>query len=151
MHRLRGAAGNLCLAALAEVAAELEHALQARDAAAATALLEPLAQALADAAVHVRADHPADPAVAAPLTLLHASEVLDLARQTIDTLQRGQFDETSLHTIASAMRQHGQGPEADALETALGDFELTRAELLLRSWLARFPSPESESTLHVAL
>jgi PAS domain S-box-containing protein len=153
VHRLRGAAGNLCLDALAELAATLEHALQARDLAAATAVLAPLAQALIDAAaaVHQQADQHAEPAVAPPPTAVHAAEVLGLARQTIDTLQRGQFDETSLHTIAAAMRQHGQGPEADALETALGDFELTRAERLLRTWLARFPSLDSESTLHVAL
>ncbi|MDB5850832.1 MAG: domain S-box protein [Rhodoferax sp.] len=153
VHRLRGAAGNLCLVALAGIAASLERALQASELAAAIDLLAPLEQALADAAaaLHHDAEHVADFAPAGLAASLQSTDVRALARNTIDTLQRGQFDENSLHTIGAAMRRYGQGTEADALETALGDFELTRAELLLRSWLARSSPLESESTLHAAL
>ena len=152
VHRLRGAAGNLGLRAVATAAADLERALLATDPAPAQALLPPLTQALADVAQALDAQphYPAEPPAAPPASV-QSAEVLGLAHDTIALLQRGQFDETRLQSIAAAMRRGGQGTEADALEAALGDFELMRAEQLLRGWLARFSSPENERPIHAAL
>ncbi|APW36582.1 hypothetical protein RD110_04650 [Rhodoferax koreense] len=174
VHRVRGAAANLCLAALAQAAAAMEKVLQVEpvDLLRAAAMLPALRQAWraielqrgqidAHAAhadnpdppstVHQRAGataatEPGPPSAATPVP----TETLALARGAITSLQRGELDEASLQAVGAAMRGGGDAAVADMFEAALGDFELTRAEQLLRAWRDQFPPLADERPSHAS-
>ncbi|KAB8041683.1 PAS domain S-box protein [Janthinobacterium aquaticum] len=137
LHRLKGAAANMCLVPLESLLARIEQAI-ARDQPVAP-LLAQLAAAFAALASEVKEGVQPEtvmtPLVVEPLD--HAA-VDAMLTQAIICLDSGQLDEALLQQITAMLAPHGQQPLLQALAGAVDDFEFSRASDVLRQlqdWL----------------
>jgi PAS domain S-box-containing protein len=137
-HRLSGAAGNLALPALHDLAGQLEHALKHNELDAVPMLLstiegafEAIRQTVDPMAgtVEVAADTRSAPELA-------RNAVQVCARRVIGALHRGALDDGALADLARTLREHGWTTRAAALEAAIADFDFDRAEGLLQPLLS---------------
>jgi PAS domain S-box-containing protein len=137
-HRISGAAGNLALPALHDLAGQLEHALKHNELDAVPMLLttiegafEAIRQTVDPMAgtVEVVADTRSAPDLA-------RNAVQVCARRVIGALHRGALDDGALSDLARVLREHGWTSRAASLESAIADFDFDRAEGLLQPLLS---------------
>ena len=143
LHRIKGAAGNLCLVQVESLLGRVEQAI-ARQLPAAELLVQLAAafRALAGE-LEVDAGAPLAPAnatsdAAAPLDSSAAGALL---RQAIASLEGGQLDDALMEQIAAMLAPHGQQQRLQALAGAIDDFEFARAADVLRQLLAWLEAP----------
>ncbi|MGK5080015.1 PAS domain S-box protein [Janthinobacterium sp. HLX7-2] len=146
LHRVKGAAGNLCLVQLESLLGRIEQAIARQQPA--SDLLVQLAAAFMALAAELEAGIGAPQALA--VEALAATAPLDgqaagtLLRQAIASLEGGQLDEPLMAQIAAMLAPHGQQLRLQALASAIDDFEFARAVAVLRQlleWLeARTPA-----------
>ena len=134
-HRLRGAAANLTLSPLAQLAGQLEQALKAGEQQAAQALLEPLGQALLAVVEELGAVTLADVPRAAQSSVATVELVQPLLADVQVALRRGELAEDELQVLSDSLPELGQGALCQALEGALQDFDFERAEDILNQLL----------------
>ena len=143
LHRIKGAAGNLCLVQVESLLGRIEQAI-ARQLPAAELLVQLAAAFMALAGeLEVDAGAPLAPAnatsdAAAPLD---ASAAGALLRQAIASLEGGQLDDALMARIAAMLAPHGQQQRLQALAGAIDDFEFARAADVLRQLLAWLEAP----------
>jgi PAS domain S-box-containing protein len=137
-HRISGAAGNLALPALHDLAGQLEHALKHNELDAVPMLLTTIEGAFEAirqtvdpmaGAVEVVADTRSAPDLA-------RNAVQTCARRVIGALHRGALDDGALSDLARVLREHGWTNRAASLESAIADFDFDRAEGLLQPLLS---------------
>ncbi|QEI04700.1 PAS domain-containing protein [Pigmentiphaga aceris] len=137
-HRITGAAGNLALPALHDLAGQLEHALKHNELDAVPVLLSTIEGAFE--AIRQTVDPMAGTAAAAPDARaapdLARNAVQVCARRVIEALHRGALDDGALADLARTLRDHGWTARAASLEAAIADFDFDRAEGLLQPLLA---------------
>ncbi len=143
LHRIKGAAGNLCLVQVESLLGRIEQAIARQ--LPATELLVQLAAAFMALAgeLEVDAGAPLAPVDAAPAVsaALDASAAGALLRQAIVSLEGGQLDDALMARIAAMLAPHGQQQRLQALAGALDDFEFARAADVLRQLLAWLEAP----------
>ena len=137
LHRLKGAAANLCLVQIEGILGRIEQAI-ARQVPAAE-LLEQLAAALAALTVEIAeggepAVRVAEAPAAAPAPLDHAAAGAML-REAIASLEGGQLDDVLMAEVSSLLAPHGQARHLKNLAGAIDDFEFARAAAVLRQLL----------------
>ena len=136
-HRINGAAGNLALPALHDLAGQLEHALKHNELDAVPLLLSTIEGAFE--AIRQTVDPMAGTAVVAPDNRsapdLARNAVQVCARRVIEALHRGALDDGALADLAKTLREHGWTSRAASLESAIADFDFDRAEGLLQPLL----------------
>ncbi|MFM2086183.1 MAG: hypothetical protein RLZZ237_1052, partial [Pseudomonadota bacterium] len=139
LHRVKGAAANLCLPQLGSILARLEQAISREEEV--SGLLEQLTDAFLALEAEL-ADGEADLAMAEPAQ--EDAPVLDhaaadgLLQLAIDSLEGGQLDDALMTQIAALLAPHGQQRQLQALSTAVDDFEFARAVAVLQdmqAWL----------------
>ena len=155
VHRLRGAAGNLCLRRRQAHTAAMEDALRARDRELAASALPQLQTCLAEVwdalsvtpqalgapaagrgqappAAHSEGQQTPVPADAMPL---HSAAFGQLAQAMVQALRHGELDDAGLQQLSQALRAAGQHQRAQALENEVDAFEFQRAEQLITELL----------------
>ncbi|QKY09407.1 PAS domain S-box protein [Janthinobacterium lividum] len=141
LHRIKGAAGNLCLVQVESLLGRIEQAI-ARQLLVTELLVQLAAAFMALAGELEEAGMPAvamqAPAASAPLD---ASAAGALLRQAIASLEGGQLDDALMAQIAAMLAPHGQQPRLQALASAIDDFEFARAAGVLRQLLAWLEAP----------
>ncbi|WP_035819321.1 PAS domain S-box protein [Janthinobacterium sp. RA13] len=141
LHRIKGAAGNLCLVQVESLLGRIEQAI-ARQLPVTQLLVQLAAAFMALAGELEEAGLPAvamqAPAAGAPLD---ASAAGALLRQAIASLEGGQLDDALMAQIAAMLAPHGQQPRLQALASAIDDFEFARAAGVLRQLLAWLETP----------
>lgn len=140
LHRIKGAAGNLCLVQIESLLGRIEQAIARQ--LPVTELLVQLASAFMALAGELEEGAPAPagaaPDAAAPLDGAAASAVL---RQAIASLEGGQLDDALMARIAAMLAPHGQQQRLQALAGAIDDFEFARAVAVLRQLLEWLEAP----------
>ncbi|WP_426071333.1 PAS domain S-box protein [Janthinobacterium sp. DSP2-3-3] len=143
LHRIKGAAGNLCLVQVESLLGRIEQAIARQ--LPATELLVQLAAAFMALAGELEAATEAPPAqanatpdAAAPLD---APAFGALLRQAIASLEGGQLDDALMAQITAMLAPHGQQQRLQALASAIDDFEFARAVGVLRQLLAWLEAP----------
>jgi len=143
LHRIKGAAGNLCLVQVESLLGRIEQAIARQ--LPATELLVQLAAAFMALAGELETDAgaPLLPANATPdaAAPLDASAAGALLRQAIVRLEGGQLDDALMAQIAAMLAPHGQQQRLQALASAIDDFEFARAADVLRQLLAWLEAP----------
>ncbi|MES2070569.1 MAG: MHYT domain-containing protein [Pseudomonadota bacterium] len=136
-HKINGAAGNLCLHHMHQLAGKLESALQEKDKYTALALLPLFVIAFADVANELGelTASAATGQAPAPSTPLDQDALRALARSAIASLGRGELDETTLLELNSVLRANGQAARVTALDSAIREFEFGRAAAILGTLL----------------
>ncbi|WP_058049217.1 PAS domain S-box protein [Janthinobacterium sp. Ant5-2-1] len=141
LHRIKGAAGNLCLVRIESLLGRIEQAISRQ--LPATELLVQLAAAFMALAGEL--EESGMPAVAASAPAagapLDATAFGALLRQAIASLEGGQLDDALMAQIAAMLAPHGQQPRLQALASAIDDFEFARAAGVLRQLLAWLEAP----------
>ena len=136
-HRIHGAAGNLALPALHDLAGQLEHALKHNELDAVPVLLSTIEGAFE--AIRQTVDPMAGTAAVAPDTRsapdMARNAVQICARRVIEALHRGALDDGALTDLTRTLRDHGWTTRATSLEAAIADFDFDRAEGLLQPLL----------------
>jgi PAS domain S-box-containing protein len=136
-HRISGAAGNLALPALHDLAGQLEHALKHNELDAVPMLLTTIEGAFE--AIRQTVDPMAGAVEAAtdtrPPPNLARNAVQVCARRVIGALHRGALDDGALADLTRVLREHGWTTRAAGLEAAIADFDFDRAEGLLQPLL----------------
>ena len=140
LHRIKGAAGNLCLVQVESLLGRIEQAIARQ--LPVTELLVQLGAAFMALAGELEEGVPArsgaTPDVAAPLDGAAAGSVL---RQAIASLEGGQLDDAQMARIAAMLAPHGQQQRLQALAGAIDDFEFARAVAVLRQLLEWLEAP----------
>ncbi|MGK5004650.1 PAS domain S-box protein [Janthinobacterium sp. LB2P70] len=140
LHRIKGAAGNLCLVQVEGLLGRIEQAI-ARQLPATELLVQLAAAFMALAGELEESGMPAvavgTPAVGAPLDAAAGA----LLRQAIASLEGGQLDDALMAQIAAMLAPHGQQQRLQALASAIDDFEFARAAGVLRQLLAWLETP----------
>ncbi|BDT66774.1 sensor histidine kinase RcsC [Comamonadaceae bacterium OS-1] len=147
-HRLRGAAGNLCLPTLAHSAHVLEDILPSAQPEQARLALKDVSAAMAavDLALNDADTEPAPllPASAPPPAVpAHCHHLL---HTLLATTRRNTLDETTLEQLGQALRGTGQSARVAALESALMAFEFDTAQRLLEALLLELAPRAEEPT-----
>ena len=141
LHRIKGAAGNLCLVQVESLLGRIEQAI-ARQLPATQLLVQLAAAFMALAGELEEEGMPAmamqAPAASAPLDGQAAGALL---RQAIASLEGGQLDDALMARIAAMLAPHGQQQRLQALASAIDDFEFARAAGVLRQLLAWLEAP----------
>ncbi|MNK55748.1 Sensory/regulatory protein RpfC [compost metagenome] len=141
LHRIKGAAGNLCLVQVESLLGRIEQAI-ARQLPATELLVQLAAAFMALAGELEESGMPAvavgTPAAGAPLD---ATAFGALLRQAIASLEGGQLDDALMAQIAALLAPHGQQQRLQALASAIDDFEFARAAGVLRQLLAWLETP----------
>ncbi|MDX8121931.1 PAS domain S-box protein [Janthinobacterium sp. GMG2] len=141
LHRIKGAAGNLCLVQVESLLGRIEQAI-ARQLPATELLVQLAASFMALAGELEESGMPAvavgTPAAGAPLDADAAGALL---RQAIASLEGGQLDDALMAQIAAMLAPHGQQQRLQALASAIDDFEFARAAGVLRQLLAWLETP----------
>ena len=141
LHRIKGAAGNLCLVQVESLLGRIEQTI-ARQLPATELLVQLAAAFMALAGELEEAGIPAV-AVGTPVAgvPLDAPAFGALLRQAIASLEGGQLDDALMAQIAAMLTPHGQQPRLQALTSAIDDFEFARAAGVLRQLLAWLETP----------
>jgi two-component system sensor histidine kinase/response regulator len=143
LHRIKGAAGNLCLVQVESLLGRIEQAIVRQ--LPATELLVQLAAAFMALAGELELDAgaPLAPVDAAPAASapLDASAAGALLRQAIVSLEGGQLDDALMARISAMLAPHGQQQRLQALASAIDDFEFARAADVLRQLLVWLEAP----------
>ena len=134
-HRMRGAAANLALGSLAQLAGQLEQLLKADELQAASALLEPLGEALRAVDEKLAAVTLVEEPRGAPTRTISMSRIQALLDEAYTALRRGELADTALEALGSSLPELGQGALGQALEAAVQDFDFDRAEEVLKQLL----------------
>ena len=142
LHRIKGAAGNLCLVQVESLLGRIEQAIARQ--LPATELLVQLAAAFMALAGELEADAgapllPAGEALAG--ASLDAAAAGALLRQAIASLEGGELDDALMAQIAAMLAPHGQQQRLQALAGAIDDFEFARAVAVLRQLLDWLEAP----------
>jgi two-component system sensor histidine kinase/response regulator len=137
VHRLRGAAGNLCLVTLHALTTEMEDNIRAQEIALALDGLPRLGTAMEDIwdALGLLAEpinapvalHPLDQ----PPALLQSSNFSSLSGAVIESLRHGEMNDAGLAQLTHALRAAGRITPAQDIENAINAFEFKRAEELI--------------------
>jgi signal transduction histidine kinase/HPt (histidine-containing phosphotransfer) domain-containing protein/ActR/RegA family two-component response regulator len=139
-HRLRGAAGNLSLAALHACAEALEGALKSGSIGIAQSLVDGLGHALRDLSgmLHALTETDAGAPVAAhePGPVSDRSQWHAWAASALLSLARGELDDDNLQSLLQAMRASGQAASAQEIERALDNFDFDQSGQLLQQLIA---------------
>ncbi|MGB6007992.1 MHYT domain-containing protein [Castellaniella sp.] len=137
LHGLRGAAGNLALAAVARCAADLDDQTRAGLAHVAQARI-PHLRALMDAA-HREArsaiETSAPRAATTPSPAAPPAKLLDTMTALRAVLARHELDDPALDTVCAGLSAHGHHTRSQALREAIDSFDFDRASALLGAWL----------------
>ncbi|WP_367849414.1 PAS domain-containing protein [Rhodoferax sp. WC2427] len=141
-HRLRGAAGNLCLHTLLHSARMLEEALASGHTEQARRALEGVSAAMAAIDRDLN-DGDTEPAPLPGTWAAPAKSFQPLARTLLQATRRNTLDEATLAQLGQALRGAGQGAHLAALESALMAFEFDTAQQLLATLLQE-PAPYAE-------
>nr|WP_314606382.1 PAS domain S-box protein [uncultured Janthinobacterium sp.] len=141
LHRIKGAAGNLCLVQVESLLGRIEQAIARQ--LPATELLVQLAAAFMALAGELEESGMPAVAVGTPVAgvPLDAPAFGALLRQAIASLEGGQLDDALMAQIAAMLTPHGQQPRLQALTSAIDDFEFARAAGVLRQLLAWLETP----------
>ncbi|PJJ18062.1 PAS domain S-box-containing protein [Janthinobacterium sp. OK676] len=141
LHRIKGAAGNLCLVQVESLLGRIEQAIARQ--LPATELLVQLAAAFMALAGELEESGMPAVAVGTPVAgvPLDAPAFGALLRQAIASLEGGQLDDALMAQIAAMLAPHGQQPRLQALTSAIDDFEFARAAGVLRQLLAWLETP----------
>ncbi len=135
LHGLRGAAGNLALAALSGRAADLETRLRSGDRPGVLHGLPGLRQVMqaTRAALQAAATHQPDaPAAGAAPVLCSQAELPALIERLQTVLAGNELDDALLEQACAAIRARGNPDQARELQAAVESFEFVRAQDLLR-------------------
>jgi len=139
-HRLRGAAGNLSLAALHACAEALEDALKSGSVGVAQSLVDSLGHALHDlsSVLHAFTEMEAmEPGTAhEPGPSFDRSQWHAWAASALLSLARGELDDDNLQSLLQAMRASGQAASAQEIERALDNFDFDQSGQLLQQLIA---------------
>ncbi|WP_252275285.1 PAS domain S-box protein [Pseudomonas subflava] len=135
VHRLRGAAANLALVRASRLAGQLEHALKGAIPASVDELLASLVEVLASLPEELP---PPVATVEEGVTLLSPSELAELIEQARGALQHGELPEDALRRLNAALPAR----QAQALESAINDFDFERADALLAELLGTGDMPQ---------
>jgi CheY-like chemotaxis protein len=142
-HRLRGAAGNLCLPTLLRSAAALEDTLKSSHPEQARLALEDVSTAIAAVYTELaECEAAALPATTHPTAPLALAQCHSLVQTMLAATQRNEWDESDEATLAQlglALRNAHWGHQAAALESALVAFEFDTAQQLLESLRQQLP------------
>jgi HPt (histidine-containing phosphotransfer) domain-containing protein len=142
-HRLRGAAGNLSLAALHACAQALEDALKSGSIGVAQSLVDGLGHALGDLSSVLHAFTATDAAAPdmadAPGAVSDRSQWRAWAAGALLSLARGELDDDNLQSLLQAMRASGQAASAQEIERALDNFDFDQSGQLLQQLIASTP------------
>ncbi|MBT0961308.1 PAS domain S-box protein [Denitromonas iodatirespirans] len=131
VHRLRGAAANLCLPAVSTLAMRIESEAAAGRVDALPTLCNALKDAL-DAVAAELAQHGHRPDAAAATTPAAGGEDIPaLARALHDTLTHGEFDDAVLGRLLDSLKAAGRGTVASRIEKAIDEFEFPAAQSAL--------------------
>nr|WP_315187188.1 PAS domain-containing protein [uncultured Albidiferax sp.] len=146
-HRLRGAAGNLCLPTLAHSAHVLEDILPSAQPEQARLALEDVSVAMAavDMALNDGDTEPA-PLYAAPTPPAPPAHLHRLVHTVLHATRHNTLDEVAQEQLGRAMRSAGRGPRMAALESALTAFEFNTAQQLLVALLSELAPRAEEPT-----
>ncbi len=142
LHRIKGAAGNLCLVHIDSLLGRIEQAI-ARQLPVGQLLVQ-LAAAFMALGGELESGGEARPAPAhaalasAPLDACAAGALL---RQAIASLEGGQLDDALMAQVAVMLAPHGQQQRLHLLACAIDDFEFARATGVLRQLLAWLEAP----------
>jgi CheY-like chemotaxis protein len=137
LHRLKGAAANLCLVQIEGILGRIEQALHHH--ASVAELLQQLAAAFAALAVEV--GEGADAGVDGGASVAATSVPLDHAaaeaalRKAIASLEGGQLDDALMADVTTLLAPHAQQRQLQTLAGAIDDFEFARAAAVLRQLL----------------
>jgi len=139
LHRVKGAAANLCLPQLGSILARLEQAISREDDV--SGLLEQLTAAFLALEAELAGGENDESMLEAPQAdapVLDRAAADSLLRQAIGSLEGGQLDDALMTQIATLLAPHGQQRQLQALSTAVDDFEFARAVAVLQdmqAWL----------------
>ena len=135
-HRISGAVGNLCLPLLHKLAVQLEISLKAGDDYAKTLPFQ-LEQAFMSvrAALAERASDFVVTASIAPAKPLERDGLLQYIQASIEALQRGELDETTLQQLMPALQTEWHAERLAVLDKAINEFEFDRAAAILHECL----------------
>ena len=144
-HRLRGAAGNLCLHTLMHSARALESILPSGHLEQARLALEDVSAAMA--AVYIALDKsekaataPAMPEAPSVSTGTALAQCSPLLKTLLTATRHNELDEVTLMQLGQALRSAGLGSRMVVLESALMAFEFNSAQQLLETLLQELPS-----------
>ena len=145
-HRVRGAAGNLALGRLQQLAGELENAVRASDRPGASAAVRAFPGAL-EAVRHAVAAAPATAAAPpapplAPLSAQQQRDVLTALAQLSAALAHGELPEAPLHALEQAL----PASALHSLHQAIDAFDFSHAQKCLDTLKAQLPIPDPAST-----
>ncbi len=146
-HRLRGAAGNLCLQTLLRSASTLEDTLKSGHSEQARLALEDVSAAMT-AVCTALTDSTQKTALAAtdtaPAAHIPLAQCHHLVHAMLATTRRNEWDEATLEQLSQALRVAHLGHRAATLESALMAFEFDAAQQLLVRLLQELPPPSEE-------
>ena len=147
-HRLRGAAGNLCLQTLSRSAQVLESILPSAQPEQARLALEDISAALAAVDLELN-DADTEPAPLYPMLdtpPVTTAQCHQLVRTLLEATRRNTLDEATLAQLGQALRSNGRGARMAALESALTAFEFNTAQKLLSTLLQELAPYAEEPT-----
>jgi two-component system sensor histidine kinase/response regulator len=133
-HRLRGAAGNLCLQTLAHSAHVLEDLLPSAHPEQARLALQDVAAAMAAVDLELN-DADTEPAPLSTSLAAPPAQRHHLLQTLLTTTRHHALDEATLAQLGQALRNAGQSARVAALESALMAFEFDTAQRLLEALL----------------
>ncbi len=152
-HKLRGAAGNLCLQSLLHSSSMLEDTLKSDHPEQARLALEDVSAAMTAVCLELSdteetAHPPATAPAASTATVPHADpgRCLALAQAMQRATLRNELDEATLEQLSQALHSTGQGRYAPPLEAALMAFEFDTAQTLLDILLEALAAQAKETT-----
>ena len=137
LHRLKGAAANLCLVQIEGILGRIEQALHHQ--ASVAELLQQLAAAFAALAAEV--GEGADAGVDSVASVADTSVPLDHAaaeaalHRAIASLEGGQLDDALMADVTALLAPHARQRQLQTLAGAIDDFEFARAAAVLRQLL----------------
>ncbi len=133
VHGIRGAAGNLALPAITELAGQLEEQIRSGCREQAWPRIAELRALLETAAEELRADVTPDAAgEATPSALMPESDLRARMQELLDCLAHNELDDTTLEAVCGGLESQGRRAEAQALRMAVEAFEFDQAQALLR-------------------
>lgn len=136
LHGLRGAAGNLALPAIAELAGAMEELLRAGRREEACARLAPLRAQLAQARQALLEGETGDGHEAPVNAASPAPATLPAMLRLTAVLRRFELDDAGLDVVCAALDAEGQRAQAQSLRAAVDAFEFREAIRLLEELIA---------------
>ncbi|VFR94797.1 diguanylate cyclase/phosphodiesterase (GGDEF & EAL domains) with PAS/PAC sensor(s) [plant metagenome] len=147
LHGLRGAAGNLGMTVVADIAAQLELRIRGGQREDLGLHIEALRQALAEAGAALQAS----PALAEarqqppPSPCVPRAEVRARVDELLDCVNRGELNDAALEAVCEHLRASGEPALCHTLRDALDSFEFDDARKMLHTLQDRLDRDDKDS------